>query len=224
MNPHTTSIGAVVFDIGGVLVRDVWEHLLLDPEKSVAAVCGLDMKEVADFAPALWRAFELRPCSETDTPEALERQYWERFRSRFPVSLSIDELIAMTDDFICPVAGMTALLESVAERGIPMAICSNNNEFWIRKQMQKAGLHRFFPEERVISSSRVGAVKDSPGFEMFRAVTGALGRLDGGTVFIDDRFENIVRCRAYGWTGIFFPQANSGGAGYLESLFERMGW
>ncbi|MBN1542950.1 HAD hydrolase-like protein [candidate division KSB1 bacterium] len=224
MNDSGHSIDALVFDIGGVLVKDVWEHLLLDPVTGVAAICGLDFDEVAAFAPVLWHEFEIRPCSDAEPAEVLERLYWERFCSRFPVSLSIDDLIALTDDFISPVNGMTALLEKAASRNIPMAICSNNNEFWLRKQVDKAGLAPFFPSERIISSSCVGAIKNSPGFEMFRAVTAALQTSGSGTVFIDDRFENIIRCQAYGWTGILFPQADPHGAAYLESLLRRMGW
>lgn len=39
-------IKGIVFDIGGVLAHDVWEGMLLNEEKGLAARCGLDNKQV----------------------------------------------------------------------------------------------------------------------------------------------------------------------------------
>ena len=35
-------IDAVVFDLGDVLARDVWEHMFLDPDRGLAVRFGLD--------------------------------------------------------------------------------------------------------------------------------------------------------------------------------------
>lgn len=216
-------IKQIVFDIGGVLAFDVWEHLLLDPNTGIAAMYDLDFDLVENFAPKLWKEFEHRPATESEPPEFLERLYWERFCEHCQFNQSIDELIRMTEPFIRPVEGMVQILDKIQRKNIPMAICSNNNEFWIRKQFDKVGLHKYFSPETVVSSCRIGASKKSLHHEMFKAVTEIFVSTSEKTVFIEDRFENIKRAMEYGWTGVLFPQASPLGAGYLEKILQRMG-
>ena len=216
-------INNIVFDIGGVLAFDVWEHLLLDPEEGAAARFGLDSGEVERYGPELWKVFEHRPLENGETADMLEIGYWKHFIRKFNLTEPLETFIDMTDRFIRPVEGMTELLRKLKTSGINLAICSNNNEFWMRKQMNKVGLHSYFEPEKVICSSRVGASKISPDFEMFKAVADVLGADSTSVVFIEDRFENIERAMEYGWAGILFPQASPYGASYLESLFSRMG-
>jgi putative hydrolase of the HAD superfamily len=132
--------------------------------------------------------------------------------------LSVDDFIQMSDRFIRPVEGMTSLLARLQAKGIELAICSNNSEFWYRRQMEKVGLNRFFSPSKVILSCRVGVSKSSPGFELFHAVTDALSVASADCIFVDDRDSNVSRARECGMVGICFT-----GAENLETSLKQNG-
>jgi len=213
----------IVFDIGGVLAFDVWEHMLLDDHHGIAHRWNLDTAEVFEFGRQLWEEFAYTSADENNSRESLEKDYWNRFIQRFDLSQSADAFIEMTDRFIRPVEGMTPLLEKLQHEGLNLVICSNNNEFWLKRQLEKLGLHRFFESSKVISSSRIGFPKISTNFEMFKSVMDVTNESRSSYLFIDDRFENIQRAVEFGWTAILFPQESPEGAMYLETLFEAMG-
>ena len=210
-------IRSVVFDMGGVLAYDVWEHLLLDESLGIAAQYHLDDEDVFQFGQQIWdeHAYVSR--------DGLERQYWRTFIDHFKPDVSENTLINQTDAFIRPVEGMIPLLEKLKSKGLNLALCSNNNAFWLQRQMDKLALHRFFDADRVIASCEVGVPKASPHFEMFRAVMDVIGGDPSSVIFVEDRMENIFRAIEFGWCSIYFPQESSNGAFYLESLLSSMG-
>src|SRR2546429_2844412 len=102
-------VKAVIFDIGGVLARDVWEHLLLDEDNGVAAEYSLDRDEVERVGRLLWEAFAYLPETLQANHQVRERQYWELFIEYFAKRLpkvSPDTFISMTDVFIQPIPDM----------------------------------------------------------------------------------------------------------------------
>lgn len=216
-------IEAAVFDIGGVLAHDVWEHLLVDRTTGVLSVCELDAAAVTQTGHELWEAFAYQPAAQPEEWQQFELSYWNEFIRRFRLSHRPDVFVDMTAHFIRPVPGMIALLERLQARGIKLAICSNNNEFWFQRQMDQLNLHRFFSPRNSILSCRVGVSKSSPGLEMFHAVTDALNVEPSSCVFIDDRAGNIERALGYGMTGIYFPSHAPYGAAYVEALLVNMG-
>lgn len=202
---------AVIFDIGGVLAHDVWQHLLLDNDGVRSKYPDLDENELERVGKLLWEAFAYLPETQRSNWQALERQYWGQFIRYFdghlPQNVSTEEFIQMTDDFIRPVEGMIPLLERLQLKGIDLAICSNNNEFWFRRQMDKLGLHRFFSPSKIILSCRIGVSKSSPRFEMFHAATDALRVVKAQCVFVDDKDHNVKRAQQCGMIGILFTNA-----------------
>jgi putative hydrolase of the HAD superfamily len=99
---------------------------------------------------------------------------------------------------------MRPILEALRARGTPLVICSNSNEIWWPRQVQKLELKSFFTEERTILSSRIGAPKDSDGLEMFQAAVAAAGVPPARCFFVDDRKPNVVRARRYGIDAMLF--------------------
>jgi len=202
-------IKGVIFDVGGVLAYDVWEHLLCDPPgdpTSVSAKYGVPADQMEAIGDALWRAFDCR----AGNPDELEKEYWDQFveRSRaFPqlTSLPIQDFLSMTDDFIRPVdpVGTTGLFEWLTNKGVHLGICSNNNEFWFRRQAQRLNLYRFFPEKNVTLSCRHGFTKSDS--RLFHVAVAALGLHPVDCVFVDDRMGNVSRSIDCGMVGIFFP-------------------
>jgi HAD superfamily hydrolase (TIGR01509 family) len=202
-------IKAVIFDMGGVLAHDVWEHLLLDEPDGIASMYSLDRDLVKKVGNLLWEAFAYVPESPHNTWQVLERRYWNMFLKFFEhlrPDVSPDDLIRMTDRFIKPVenGAMIPLLERLWAEGMDLALCSNNNEFWFRYQMDTLNLHRFFSPNKTILSSRIGVSKSSPRFEMFHAAADALGVNRNQCVFVDDRSTNVERAHQCGMEGIHF--------------------
>jgi len=213
---------ALIFDIGGVLAHDVWENLLLDEGEGVASNLNLAAEEVKQVAETLWAEFAYRPIDEEHDWKELEREYWNKFILHFHLSQPVDYFMNLTETFICPVSGMIELLERLKSRGVRLAICSNNTEFWLKRQMDKLGLNNFFEPRHLVLSSRIGASKSSANFEMFKAVVEALQVDKGDCVFVDDREETILRAVQFGIAGIIFPSHSERGALYLEALLRRM--
>lgn len=218
-------IRAVVFDMGGVLAYDVWEHLL----PSIASTYGLLKNEVMQVGKELWKVYECPSVALESTCRNLEQHYWEsfieRFRGQLSSSITTDDLKNMTDPFIRDVnnEAMIPLLERLQSKVVHLAICSNNNEFWFKRQMEKLGLDKFFKPSNLCLSYEVGFPKSSPGFEMFTAITKALGIDNEYCLFIDDRKENIEQALKYGMAGILFPRESRCGARYLNALFKHIG-
>ena len=186
---------AVILDVGGVLARDIWEYLYDD----MAAAQALDREKLHEAGRLLWETFAYVPETPANTWRDMERRYWQLFLLVFRgTGLSVDELIELTDRYVLPIEGMRPILERLHARGTPLVICSNNNEIWWPRQAEKLELARFFPDSMLVLSSRVGAPKDSPRLEMFRAAVAAAGVAPAECFFVDDRQPNIQRARSYG--------------------------
>jgi HAD superfamily hydrolase (TIGR01509 family) len=193
-------VRAVILDVGGVLARDIWEYLYDD----LALKYQLDRERLHEAGRLLWETFAYVPESAANTWRDMERRYWELFLLVSRAPTTVDALIALTDEYVLPMPGMRPLVERLHARGVPMVICSNNNEIWWPRQAAKLDLARFFPEDRLILSSRIGAPKNSPRLEMFRAAVAAAGVAPGACFFVDDRAENIERARSYGIDAVLF--------------------
>ena len=208
---------AVIFDVGGVLAQDVWEHLLLDQADrdqpaGIASHHGLNADITEKVGKLLWNAFAYTPETNRNDWRQLEKRYWKSFIEFFwgkspPDGVSVDGFIAMTGTFIRPIPGMDAVLERLQSQGYGLAICSNNNEFWFRRQMAELRLHRFFSPNKTILSCRIGVAKSSPGFEMFHAAADSLSVGPSQCAFVDDRQGNVDRAKELGMKGLIFDNA-----------------
>ena len=191
---------AVVLDVGGVLAHNMWEPMLGD----LAERYGLDAQEVAAAGSLLWETFAYVPETPANTWRDMEQRYWQIFLRMFAVPLTVDQLIARTDDYVIPMPGMRPLLEQLRARGVPLLICSNNNEIWWPRQATALALDEFFAPEKVILSSRVGAPKESPRLEMFRAVVAAAGVPAPACFYTDDRQPIIDHALEFGLDAMLF--------------------
>jgi HAD superfamily hydrolase (TIGR01509 family) len=212
-------IQAVIFDMGGVLAQDVWEHMYLDPEVGLASRFSLDGAELYKIGLLLWESFAYIPEIPPNGWRELEFRYWKQFLhfygERIPQSVRDSGpqlLIEDTARFIVPVPGVETELQRLQERGIALAMCSDNNEFWFRRQMDTCRLHRFFSPDKVALSCRVGVSKGSPRFEMFHTAMKALGTAASNCLFIDDRQNNVDRAKAFGMDALLFTSADKLGS------------
>lgn len=216
-------IKAIVFDIGGVLASDVWEHMLLDPEKGVSARYSLDPDLALEIGERLFAEYAYQIKDMQAGWQKLEQQYWQKFIAQTGLSVTAEELIALTDAFIHPITGMTGLLQRIRNRGLLTAICSNNTEFWYARQQRKLDLYKFVQPQNIVLSSRVGASKSSEHYEMFQEVIHRLGVPQTECIFIDDRIPNIENAVQFGFISIQFPSHSVYGSRYTSDLLEAMG-
>ena len=220
---------AVIFDVGGVLAQDVWEHLLLDQSApgqpvGIASLHGLQGDLVERVGKLLWEAFAYAPETNRNDWRQLEKRYWKTFIEFFwgktpPDGASVDSFIAMTGKFIRPIPGMDDVLKRLQSQGYGLALCSNNNEFWFRRQMAELRLHRFFSPDKTILSCRIGVAKSSRGFEMFHAAADSLSVPPSQCAFVDDRQGNVDRAKELGMQGLFFENAKQ-----IDEQLQRAGF
>lgn len=220
-------IKGAIFDIGGVLAHDVWEHLLLSVPHGIASKYNLSCGEVEKIGKVLWKKFATRKANSSQDREKYEREYWEEFKTsipRLPNSISVESLISMSEGFVQHVneKDMSPILERLRDKGVGLAICSNNNEFWFHRQMTKLDLNKFFDEDKVVLSCHEGVEKSDKTLKMFHVAARKLRLAATDCVFIDDRMENINRALDCGMTGIWFPSGSSDGARYLNAVLQKL--
>lgn len=216
-------IKGVIFDIGGVLAYDVWEHLLCDDPLSISAKFNIPADEMKEIGQKLWYRFDCR----SGNPDKLEEEYWIEFLKQCKgykkiESVHVSDLCGMTDPFIRPVNAEETdeLLRWLTDRGVRLGICSNNNEFWFHRQFTKLGLYSFFSPNKITLSCRHGINKSDQ--RLFHIAVDALGLHATQCVFVDDRIGNVGRAIQCGMTGVLFPADDKRGAVYLRSLLAKI--
>jgi len=144
------------------------------------------------------------PETPANTWRDMERRYWQIFLRMHEVPLSVEALIELTDRYVIPMPGMRPILEQLRARHTPLVICSNNNEIWWPRQAKALELDRFFAPQNIILSSRIGAPKESPRLEMFRAAVAAAGVPASACFYVDDRERIVERALAFGLDAMLF--------------------
>jgi HAD superfamily hydrolase (TIGR01509 family) len=195
---------AVILDVGGVLAADIWEPMFDD----LAARYRLGRNRIHQIGRLLWETFAYVPETPANTWRDMERRYWQLFLLISKIPTTVEKLIAGTDRYVVPVEGMRPILDALKARGTRLVICSNNNEIWWPRQARKLQLAKYFADKRLILSSRIGAPKNSPRLEMFRAAVAAAGVPAAACFFVDDRLENVRRARRYGIDAVLFRGAS----------------
>ena len=214
-------VKALIFDMGGVLVWDLWEHLFLD-EDGIASLFGLSKKDARKVGEDLWEQFAYRSAEGKHWQE-LEREYWELVIRTLHLPVDADNLIELSQKFIRPISGMGSLVQALNSQGIELGICSNNTEFWFERQMDALKLRRFFTPSKIILSCRIGSAKKSDDLEMFRAVGQALTADLSECLLVDDRPENVEKALKCRMTGVLFPSHKAYGSEYLYGLLAQIG-
>lgn len=210
------SFRGLVFDIGGVLAHDVQEHLF-DKSRGVGFHYQLPAELVCQISTSLWHKYAYT-CQTGDDWSAIEQSYWRDFLSQTKCSAPIQELIDFSKRFIQAVNGMELLVKRLKSDRFDLIICSNNTEFWFKRQSFTCNLGNYFDQDKIILSNRVGHPKDSQGFELFEAVERVMDHKKENYIYVDDRVTNIEQSIKFGIRPIMFPSHSNLGAVYLEQL------
>ena len=200
----TPPITAVVFDMGGVVVRTPFEML-----RRVERICGapdhaLDWRGPFDpDSDALWQRMQ--------AGDITEREYWHlRAEEAAPYTGSPDIrklfTIAFADPAECVRPEAVAMLDFCRERGLRTAILTNdlkdfNEPGWSDRVefVQRV--------EAVVDGSITGVLKPDP--RAYAFALEALGSSPAETLMIDDQPFNIEGARSVGmrtcWIDVMDP-------------------
>ena len=183
----------VVFDFGGVLVR--WQ-----PEAVIASFYADEPSR------ALVRDAVIRHPDWVDMDRGTlsESAAIERFASRMGrPAAEMRALLQHVKDSLTPMPDSIALLDELAQRGVPLYGLSNMSApIFALLQSRYAHWDRF---RGIVVSGEVGMVK--PDAEIFNHLAERYGLLPAETVFIDDHLPNIESARRLGLHTIHFADA-----------------
>jgi HAD superfamily hydrolase (TIGR01509 family) len=190
---NASPVRNVVFDFGGVLVR--WQ-----PE---AVIAGFYADEPSR---ALVRDAVIRHPDwiDIDRGTLSESAAIERFAARMGrPAAEMRALMQHIKDSLTPLPDSIALLNELAQRGVPLYGLSNMSvPFFALLKSRHEHWDRF---RGIVISGEVGLVKPDP--EIFHHLTQRHGLLAAETVFIDDHLPNIESARRLGFRTIHFTNA-----------------
>jgi putative hydrolase of the HAD superfamily len=215
MKMDRTKYKAVIFDLGGVLVTDIWEPL----RDWLAVRYGLARPDLEKFGKDVVWGKEFA-CTRNHTQET---DLYQQLIRDFKIKASPDELIEKADQFLEPIAGMKELLGDLKKHGTTLGICSNNTEFWYARQRDALDLETFVDPACIKLSCRVGEKK--PESKIILEAVKATGEDPATCVFIDDRTKNVLKAIDLGLTGIHVlePSASDRPSRYLRRLLVGLG-
>lgn len=183
-------VHVVLLDVGGVLVSDYWETILLTPELGLADRLGLERPQVEEVGLSLWEHYCRRPADEATYWADLERALGVVVPPSLPQDL---------DGLVAPAPGADALLASMRDSGVSLGVISNNTAFWFPKQAARVGLDAYVDPELVFLSHEHGRTKgDEPSLFDVVAVL-----VDPSTALVvDDRPGNVDAARHRGFHAV----------------------
>ena len=206
-------IRAVVCDFGGVLTAPL--------ERSFAQIHDALGVAPRDFGTAIERAtardgrnplfaVEVGAISEAEFVAALEGALEELLGRR----VALDGFAARYMGALDPNAELLDHLRRLRERGVRLALCTNNVREWEPLWRAKLPVDELF--ETVVDSAFVGVRKPDPA--IFAIVLERLGLEAAECAFLDDLAVNVDAARALGFAAIRFRD-NAQAIAELDALF-----
>lgn len=179
----------VLFDLGGVLVCDPWESLLLSPGRGLADQLRLDRNKTEQAGRALWQRYSLA--------EYEEEEYWEELSvslsTRIPEAL-VQEL---EGELLYKNQQAHQVLETAKSKGFRIGIISDNTSFWFPKQARLIDLGKYADQSIVFLSYRLGLHKDLERGGLFDVAASVID--PSSTLVVDDRAKNVCQAVQHGF-------------------------
>ncbi len=194
-----TQVRAVLFDVGGVLSKDMIETKLRDlarrhrlPEEQLVR-SGLALRQQADLG------------------KLGDAEYWRAVLRRAGVAPSAED--TAIERYLEPVPGTLELARRLRAAGLRVGILSNDTADMAGARRRKLGYGDLF--DPIIISAEVGQTK--PGRAIFDHAVRLLGLPASQVLFVDNSEENVQGARRAGLRAIRFVDAAA-----LEAELKRM--
>jgi putative hydrolase of the HAD superfamily len=190
---NASPVRNVVFDFGGVLVR--WQ-----PEAVIAGFYADEPSRARVRDAVIGHPDWI----DLDRGSLSESAAIERFAARMgrPVA-EMRALMQYIKDSLTPLPDSIALLNELAQRGVPLYGLSNMSAPIFALLKSRHGHWNRF--RGIVVSGEVGLVKPDP--EIFHHLTQRYGLVPAETVFIDDHLPNIESAQRLGFRTIHFTDA-----------------
>ena len=196
-----SSYDLVIFDCDGVLVDS--ERLTVHEEARMLTELGwpVTADEVVGLFMGLSLATELEMVADRLGPAAAEK---------FEQDL-VPRLTAIFDAQLTPVDGIPALLDALAQKGVPTCVASSGLPDGIRRKLDRTGLREHFGD-RISSASEVEHGKPAP--DLFLLAAGRMGVTPARAAVVEDSVPGVQAGVAAGMAVYGF----SGGMARAEDL------
>ena len=196
-----SSYDLVIFDCDGVLVDS--ERLTVHEEARMLTELGwpVNADEVVGLFMGLSLATELEMVADRLGAAAAER---------FEHDL-VPRLTAIFDAELTPVDGIPALLDALAQKGVPTCVASSGLPDGIRRKLDRTGLREHFGD-RISSASEVEHGKPAP--DLFLLAAGRMGVTPARAAVVEDSVPGVQAGVAAGMAVYGF----SGGMARAEDL------
>jgi putative hydrolase of the HAD superfamily len=186
--PSSLAVEAVIFDIGGVLFRNIQEFFLPD----LARRYGLD--------PELLLSLGYRHGALWGLGRATEESYWRGILSDAGLDLSLlPGLVEETDRYIRPIPETWEVVRAIVP-SVRVGILSNTTWEWVRRLRAVEEWERQF--DPVLLSCEVGMCKPDPA--IFDLLLERLKLPGERVLFVDDRDDNLAAAAPLGIQGHLF--------------------
>ncbi len=202
-NASRPPIAAVISDFGGVLTSP-----LLHSFAAVQDETGISFEALGKAMQAIAERDGEHPLYELEKGEISEVDFHEKIRDEFERSLGHrPELYRFSEHYfeaLEPNQPMIELMREAKERGLRMALLTNNVREWEPKWRSMLPVDEIF--ELVVDSAFVGVRKPDP--EIYELTLERLG--DGiaaeQCLFVDDVEVNCEAARALGMTAVHYRE------------------
>jgi HAD superfamily hydrolase (TIGR01509 family) len=173
-----SSYDLVIFDCDGVLVDS--ERLTVHEEARMLTELGwpVTADEVVGLFMGLSLATELEMVADRLGPAAAEK---------FEQDL-VPRLTAIFDAELTPVDGIPALLDALAQKGVPTCVASSGLPDGIRRKLDRTGLREHFGD-RISSASEVEHGKPAP--DLFLLAAGRMGVTPARAAVVEDSVPGV---------------------------------
>lgn len=185
---------AILFDVGGVLLTNGWDHR---ERAQVLARFGVDVAEFESRNPAPYAQWEI---GEIPVNDYLDASVFYEPRN-FTREHFFDAMCAQSQ--VLPDSALSVLQELAASRKCLVGALNNEARETNAFRFQRFGLRELFAV--TLSSCYLGLRK--PDLAIYRRALDILGRPPERVLFIDDRAGNVAAAEAAGMKAILFTGA-----------------
>jgi putative hydrolase of the HAD superfamily len=195
------TIRAVICDFGGVLTSP-----LLDAFSSIQESSGISVEELGMAMFALAGRLGVNPLIELETGRMSEPDFLEALGDQ--LSEQLGRTVHMHGfgeayfESLDPNQPMIDYMRELRERGLRMAICTNNVREWEQRWRSMLPVDEIF--EVVVDSAFVGSRKPEP--EIYRVTLERLELPAGACLFVDDVEVNCDGARQAGMRPVHFRE------------------
>lgn len=197
----------VALDVGGVLLADYWQSVLLGQNVGLWRQLGISHDSAAAVGARLWTDYSLRRASEGE--------YWDEFAAvsgRRPTA----EQIRLAEEAIWTEPELDQVIDLCADLSLDLYIVTENTEFFLRRQRELLPALRTIPDPHVISSHEAGVGKQSPVRSLYNVLADRCPA--SATLVVDDAALNLAIANRIGFRTLHYSGPPRPGYGLLAGL------